>query len=78
MLRFTLGICTSLLLLTAACQNSPATDTQEITQSLTDDAVTTVEAQQVMHLSTTDTLPYPIVANFDNLAPIFEQKDGKT
>lgn len=78
MLRFTLGICTSLLLLTAACQNSSTAEEQEASSPPATTETQAEPAQQVMHLSTTDTLPYPIVDNFDDLAPIFSQKDGKT
>ena len=79
MLRFTLGICTSLLLLTAACQNSPNTNENEGTNPPpTTEEAQPVTAAQVMHLPVTDTLPYPIVDNFDDLAPIFSQEDGTT
>lgn len=74
MLRYTLGLCTLLSIMTAACQTAPAEADTPPTE--TTSAPTTT--QQVLHLATTDTLPYPIVDNFDDLAPIFERKDGKT
>lgn len=81
MLRFTLGVCTTLLLLTAACQNTQSANgssAAEPTSLAEPEPEAVVEAQQVLHLKTTDALPYPIVENFDDLAPIFERRDGKT
>lgn len=81
MLRFTLGLCTSLLLLTAACQNTQSVNgssAAEPAATAVPEPEAVTKTQQVLHLKTTDDLPYPIVENFDELAPIFERTDGKT
>lgn len=58
------------LLLSASCQTP---DEQK-----PEPAAAAVLPQAVLHLSPTDTLPYPIVEEYADLAPIFEQSDDKT
>lgn len=81
MLRYTLGLCSLLMLLTASCQNTSPQQPAEEEKPEAATEETSIPAPiptQIMHLSTTDTLPYPIVDNFDDLAPIFSREDGKT
>ncbi len=59
------------LFLTAACQSTDSP--QEVTSSPT----MVSEPAMVMHLPVADTLPYPIVADFADLAPIFSRTDDK-
>lgn len=62
------------LFCTAACQSTeqpPATEDATSVEAATD------AIDQVMHLPVTDTLPYPIVENFADLAPIFSREDDK-
>ena len=76
MLRFTLGLITLLSLVTLSCQNTAPQS--ETVAAATEPAGLEQQAGQVLHLANTDTLPYPIVDNFDDLAPIFDRQDGKT
>ena len=77
MLRYTLGLLPLLLFMTASCQNTPS-ETSGVAAPPSESEAPTVATQQVLHLNTTDSLPYPIVDNFDDLAPIFSREDGKT
>jgi thiol-disulfide isomerase/thioredoxin len=62
------------LFLTASCQS---TDAPPEVSSSTETTVNNSNPGMIMHLSLTDTLPYPIVADFDDLAPIFSRTDDK-
>ena len=50
--------------MTASCQTAPA----EAETPQTETASAPATNQQILHLTTTDTLPYPIVDNFDDLS----------
>lgn len=70
------GLLALTLFCTAACQS---TETEQQQEEESSSPVTTVDTtpKQIMHLSLTDTLPYPIVEDFDDLAPIFFRTDDK-
>lgn len=63
----------SLGLLLCQCNSQPENNPPDSTPK-----VEMAAAGQVLHLPFTDTLPYPIVETFDELALVFEQKNGKT
>lgn len=65
MIRYPLFLLGCSLLSLVACQTPEQDARQE-------------SPPQVLHLPYTDTLPYPIVAEFDKLAPIFSQEDDAT
>lgn len=62
------------LFFTAACQSA---DSEQKISSSTETPSASSTPTMVMHLPVTDTLPYPIVADFAELAPIFSRTDDK-
>lgn len=62
------------LFFTAACQS---TESPTEVSSSAETPSNGNEPTMVMHLPVTDTLPYPIVAEFADLAPIFSRTDDK-
>ena len=62
------------LFCTAACQSTAQKDEGETSTSV---ETTAPKPGQVMGIPVTDTLPYPIVADFSELAPIFSRTDDK-
>ncbi|PSR11349.1 MAG: thioredoxin [Bacteroidetes bacterium] len=66
----TLGL---LLFLSSSCQPAPTPASDSPAQETTPPLV-----QNVLHLPVTDTLPYPIVEEFANLAPIFNFRNDTT
>lgn len=62
------------LFFTAACQSA---DSEQEISSSTETPSASSTPTMVMHLPVTDTLPYPIVADFAELAPIFSRTDDK-
>lgn len=62
----------SLLVVCASCQ-SAANDTATAAAT-----TTTTSTAGVLHLANTDTLPYPIISNFDELEPIFHLNNDTT
>lgn len=65
------------LFFTAACQSTDASQEVASTPATVDTPATESAPAMVMHLPVTDTLPYPIVADFAELAPIFSRTDDK-
>lgn len=73
------GLLSLSLFFTAACQSTEAPpETEKTTEATVPEADNEPSPSAVLHLPVTDTLPYPIVADFADLAPIFSRKDGKT
>jgi thiol-disulfide isomerase/thioredoxin len=66
----TLGL---LLFLSCSCQPAPTTGSDSQAQE-----IPTPRVQKVLYLPVTDTLPYPIVAEFADLAPIFNFRNDTT
>lgn len=64
------------LFFTAACQS--AEQQPEVEETTQEETSVLAAPAQVMHLPVTDTLPYPIVEDFADLAPIFSRTDDKT